>query len=107
MKKYIKRIWTKIKEKIEDHFATIKILKSQINKKNQTIQEQADTINGLIKELNEYKEKNITLKREERETKQQLRFLTKRDNKLQAIEQLFEGKGVKLRDITKILEGDE
>ena len=103
----MKKIIIKIKNKIDTYIQTNRILKNQIKDKNDTIQKQANNIDDLLNEKNEYREKCLNYKREEKEIKQQLRFLTKRDNKLQAIEQLFEGKGVKLRDITKILDGDE
>jgi len=105
--KKIKNIFRKIKDKIDTYIQTNRILKNQIKTKNETIDIQARDIDVLIIEKNEYRDKSLKLEKEKTETKQQLRFLTKRDNKLQAIEQLFEGKGVKLRDITKILEGDD
>ena len=71
------------------------------------IEDNANTINFLIEEKNDYKKKCIALEKERQDTKQQLRFLTKRDNKLQEIEQLFEKKSLKIRDISKVLESDE
>lgn len=103
----MKKVFRKIKDKIDTYIQTNRILKNQIEKKNETIDIQARNIDVLIIEKNEYRDKSLKLEKEKAETKQQLRFLTKRENKLQQIEQLFEGKNVKLRDITKILEGDE
>ena len=103
----MKKLWNKIKEKIQDYIKTNRALKRKLEKKNETIDIQAKDIDFLIGEKNEYRDKASKLEKERAEMKQQLRFLTKRENKLQQIEQLFEGKNVKLRDITKILEGDD
>lgn len=103
----MKNIFRKIKDKIDTYIQTNRILKNQIKTKNETIDIQARDIDVLIIEKNKYRDKSLKLEKEKTEMKQQLRFLTKRDNELQAIEQLFEGKGVKLRDITKILESGE
>ena len=106
MKKF-KAITDKIKKRIDKKIKQYKTRKSKIERLEKLIEDNANTINFLIEEKNDYKKKCIALEKEKAETKQQLRFLTKRENKLQQIEQLFEGKNVKLRDITKILEGDE
>ena len=103
----MKKLWNKIKEKIQNYIKTNGALKRKIEKKNETIDIQVRNIDILIIEKNGYKDKSLKLEKEKAEMKQQLKFLTKRENKLQQIEQLFEGKDVKLRDITKILEGDE
>lgn len=103
----MKKLWNKIKEKISDYIKTNRALKRKIEKKNEIIDMQEKDIHNLINEKNEYRDKSLKLEKEKQEIKQQLRFLTKRENKLQAIEQLFEGKKVNIRDITKILEGDE
>lgn len=103
----MKNIFRKIKDKIDTYIQTNRILKNQIKTKNETIDIQARDIDVLIIEKNEYRAKTLSLGKEKTEMKQQLRFLTKRDKKLTEIEQLFEGKNVKLRDITKILESGE
>lgn len=103
----MKKLWTKIKIKIQDYIKTNRALKRKLEKKNETIDIQARNIDALIEEKNEYRAKTLKIEKEKQEMKQQLRFLTKRENKLQQIEQLFEGKSVKLRDISKVLENDE
>ena len=103
----MKKLWNKIKTKIQDYIKTNRALKRKIEKKNDVIDTQAKDIDVLIEEKNEYRDKSLKLEKEKQETKQQLRDLTKRDKKLAEIEQLFEGKTIKLRDIAKILEGDE
>ena len=103
----MKNIFKKIKDKIDTYIQTNRILKNQIKDKNETIQKQANNIDALMAEKNEYRNTSLKLAKEKQEMKQQLRDLTKRDKKLTEIEQLFEGKSVKLRDITKILEGDD
>lgn len=103
----MKKLWNKIKINISDYIKTNRALKRKIEKKNDIIDTQAKDIDVLIIEKNEYRDKSLKLEKEKQETKQQLRDLTKRDKKLKQIEELFEGKNVKLRDITKILEGDE
>lgn len=103
----MKKVFRKIKNKIDEYIQTNRILKNQIKTKNETIDIQARDIDVLIIEKNEYRDKSLKLEKEKTEMKQQLRDLTKRDKKLKQIEELFEGKNVKLRDITKILEGDE
>lgn len=103
----MKKLWNKIKTKISDYIKTNRALKRKIEKKNETIDIQARNIDALIEEKNEYRDKSLKLEKEKQETKQQLRDLTKRDKKLKEIEDLFEGKNVKIRDISKILEEDE
>lgn len=103
----MKKLWNKIKTKISDYIKTNRALKRKIEKKNDIIDTQAKDIDVLIEEKNEYRDKSLKLEKDKQETKQQLRDLTKRDKKLQQIEQLFEGKTIKLKDIVKILERDE
>lgn len=103
----MKKLWNKIKEKIQDYLKTNRALKRKLEKKNETIDIQVRNIDVLIIEKNEYKDKSLKLEKERAEMKQQLKFLTKRENKLQQIEQLFEGKEVTIKDISKILDGDE
>ena len=103
----MKKIWTKIKEYFNHKRIEFKRLKKKIENKNTTIQNQAEDIHNLLDELNTYRSKTVELKRTERDLKQQIKELTRSDKKLKEIETLFEGKSVKIRDITKILEGDE
>lgn len=51
----------------------IKRLKNKMENKNKILQDQADTINFLIKEMNDYKEKTIELSREKKELKKELK----------------------------------
>ena len=103
----MKKMFKKIKDKIDTYIQTNRILKNQIKNKNETIDIQARNIDALIIEKNEYRDKSLKLEKEKTETKQQLRDLTKRDKKLQQIEELFEGKKVTIKDISKILDGEE
>ena len=103
----MKKLWNKIKEKIQDYLKTNRALKRKIEKKNETIDIQARNIDVLIIEKNEYKDKSLKLEKEKTEMKQQLKFLTKRENKLQQIEQLFEGKKVNIREIGKVLDDEQ
>lgn len=102
----MKKLWNKIKEKIQDYIKTNRALKRKLEKKNEVIDGQAKDIHNLIDEKNEYRNQCLALEKFKTETKQQLRDLTKRDKKLQQIEQLFEGKNVKMKDIIKVLEGE-
>lgn len=104
--KKIKAITDKIKKHIDKKMKQYKTRKSKIERLEKLIEDNANTINFLIEEKNDYKKKCIALEKEKQDTKQQLRFLTKRDNKLQEIEQLFEKKSLKIRDISKVLESD-
>ena len=103
----MKKLWNKIKTKIQDYLKTNRALKRKIEKKNETIEKQANNIDDLLNEKNEYRDKVLAYKREEKEIKQQLRFLTKRENKLQQIEQLFESKKVNIREIGKVLDDEQ
>lgn len=103
----MKKLWNKIKNKISDYLALNKILKNQIEKKNDIIDEQAISINNLLDEHGEDREKIIKVEREKRELKIKVRELTKGDKKYRKIEKLFEGKKVTLKDITKIIEEGE
>lgn len=105
--KKIKTITDKIKKHIDRKIKQYKTRKSKIERLEKLIEDNANTINYLMEEKNEYRAKTLKIEKEKQEMKQQLRFLTKRENKLQQIEQLFEGKNVKIRDISKVLENDE
>lgn len=93
----------KIKTYIKDKIKTFKRLNKKIEDKNKIIQEQADTINFLIQEMNTYKEKCVEIERELKDEKSKNKFLIKRDNKLQEVEQLFNEKEVNLSKLSKIV----
>lgn len=93
----------KIKTYIKDKIKTFKKLNKKLEDKNKTIQEQADTINFLIQEMNTYKEKCVEVERELKEEKTKNKFLIKRENKLQEVEQLFNKKEVNLSKLSRII----
>lgn len=95
----------KIKKYIKERMKEWKKLKKKLENKNTTIQEQADTINFLIQEMNEYKNKCIDYERNKKDLKSQIKFLTERDNKLQQIEQMYESKEIDLKKLDKIVRG--
>lgn len=70
-----------------------------------TIQEQAESINFLIQQIDMHKERAIEHTRRLRELKKENEYLMKRDNILQNIEMIFDNGKPTIAQIRKIING--
>ena len=70
-----------------------------------TIQEQAESINFLIQQLDMKKETTIRQERKIKELKKEMEYFMKRDNILQNIEMIFDNGKPTIAQIRKIING--
>ena len=100
-------------KKIIDWFNEPLVLNKQKTKKptrkiaslQDTIQEQAESINFLIQQLDMHKERAIEHTRRIRELKKEMEYFIKRDNILQNIEMIFDNGKPTIAQIRKIING--
>lgn len=93
-----------IKISIKNKFKQFKKLKKKLENKDKTIQNQSEDIHFLIDEQNKYRNKCVELERKIKELKNQIKFLSERDNKLQEIEQIFLKEEVDLSKLSRIVD---